>query len=228
MASRTDHQKAFISLFKQTARYQTRYQVFRDFCNCAMAAIHNQHCFSEELEQYYLKTINKYERADVDRIVQLFSHVVFGLAQEPNDFLGSVFMQLELGDKDLQQFFTPWEVARMMAKLEMADISALLQEKPFITLCDPCVGAGCMILAAAEVLREQGHDPLCSLWVHANDIDPLAAVMAYIQLSLTGIPAAVTIGDALCDTGKKRTRYTPAHYLGSWSQHLQAVALIAA
>ncbi len=51
MASRTDHQKEFISLFKQTARYHTRYQVFRDFCNCAMAAIHNKHCFSEELEQ---------------------------------------------------------------------------------------------------------------------------------------------------------------------------------
>ncbi|WP_232370026.1 N-6 DNA methylase [Xenorhabdus lircayensis] len=182
MASRTDYQKAFISLFKQTARHHSRYQVFRDFCNCAMAAIHNKHCFSEELEQYYLKTIKKYERADVDRIVQLFSHVVLGLAQESGDFLGSVFMQLELGNKDLQQFFTPWEVARMMAQMQLHDAAGLLQTQPFITMCDPCVGAGCMILAAADVLRELGHDPLCSLWVSVVDIDPLAAVMAYIQL----------------------------------------------
>ncbi|SIP75120.1 conserved hypothetical protein [Xenorhabdus innexi] len=228
MASQTDHQKAFISLFKQTARYQTRCQVFRDFCNCAMAAIHNQYCFSDELEQYYLKTINRYERADMNRIVQLFSHVVLGLAQEPGDFLGSVFMQLELGDKNLQQFFTPWSVARMMAKLEMADISALLQEKPFVTLQEPCCGAGCMTLAAAEELREQGHDPLCSLWVHVIDIDPLAAVMAYIQLSLTGIPARVTIGDVLREPDSSRHRYTPAHYLGNWSQRLREAELIAA
>ncbi|PHM24801.1 hypothetical protein [Xenorhabdus budapestensis] len=78
-----------------------------------------------------------------------------------------------------------------------------------------------MTLAAAEVLREQGHDPLCSLWVSAIDIDPLAAVMAYVQLSLAGIPAAVTIGNALDDGGSKRTRYTPAHYLGNWSNRLR-------
>ncbi|PHM30491.1 integrase [Xenorhabdus mauleonii] len=85
-----------------------------------------------------------------------------------------------------------------------------------------------MILAAADVLREQGHDPLCSLWVSVVDIDPLAAVMAYIQLSLSGIPAAVTIGNALHDDGNKRTRYTPAHYLGNWSARLREAELIAA
>ncbi|KMJ46193.1 integrase [Xenorhabdus khoisanae] len=222
MAFQPDHQKEFISLFNQTARYHRRYQVFQDFCNCAMAAIHNKYCYSEELEQYYLKTIKKYEREDVDRIVQLFSHVVLGLAQEPCDFLGSVFMQLGLGDKALNQFFTPWCVARMMAEIQLQDVSARLQDQPFVTLHEPACGAGSMTLAAADVLREQGHDPLCSLWVSAIDIDPLAAVMAYVQLSLTGIPAAVTIGNALADGGSKRTRYTPAHYLGNWASRLQA------
>ncbi|SFN39754.1 N-6 DNA methylase [Xenorhabdus japonica] len=222
MAPRPDYQHEFISLFKQTARYHNRHQVFRDFCNCTMAAIHNKYCFSEELEQFYLKTIRKYKREDVDRIVKLFSYTVLALAEEPCDFLGSVFMRLELGDKGLQQYFTPWGVARMMAQLQLNDVSELLQTQPFVTLHEPCCGAGCMTLAAAEVLREQGHDPLSSLWVCAIDIDPLAAVMTYIQLSLTGIPAAVTIGDALRDPGSERTRYTPAHYLGNWSQRLPA------
>ncbi|CDG90288.1 N-6 DNA methylase [Xenorhabdus bovienii] len=221
MASRPDHQKEFISLFNQTARYHHRYQVFRDFCYCMMAAIHNRVCYSDELEQYYLKTIRKYERPDVDRFVQLFSHVVIGLEQTPCDFLGSVFMQLGLGDKGLNQFFTPWSVARMMAKMQFHEVSALLQENPFVTFYEPACGAGCMTLAAAEELREQGHDPLCSLWVSVVDIDPLAAVMAYIQLSLSGIPAQVTIGNALSDGDDKRSRYTPAHYLGNWSQRLR-------
>ncbi|CDG16833.1 N-6 DNA methylase [Xenorhabdus doucetiae] len=222
MSSRTDYQNTFITLFKRTARGHSRYQVFRDFCYCAMAAIHNKYCYSDELEQFYLKTIKKYDRNDVDRIVQLFSQMVLGLAQEPCDFLGRVFMLLELGDKHLQQFFIPWEVARMMAKMQFQDASVLLQEKPFVTLHEPACGSGCMTLAAAEELREQGHDPLCCLWVSVIDIDPLAAVMAYIQLSLTGIPAQVTIGDALDDNGQRRSRYTPAHYLGNWSQRLQS------
>ncbi|MDC9591679.1 SAM-dependent DNA methyltransferase, partial [Xenorhabdus sp. XENO-10] len=194
MAPRPDYQHEFISLFKQTARYHNRHQVFRDFCNCTMAAIHNKYCFSEELEQFYLKTIKKYEREDVGRIVKLFSYTVLALAEEPCDFLGSVFMRLELGDKDLQQFFTPWGVARMMAEIQLHDAAGLLQTQPFVTFFEPACGAGCMTLAAAEVLRGQGYDPMCSLWVSAIDIDPLAAVMAYIQLSLTCIPAAVTIG----------------------------------
>ncbi|PHM62960.1 N-6 DNA methylase [Xenorhabdus ishibashii] len=221
MASQPDYQKDFISLFNQTARDHRRYQVFQDFCNCAMTAIHNKYHYCEALEQYYLKTINKYEREDVDRIVELFSCTVLGLAQEPGDFLGSVFMALDLGNKELNQFFTPWCVARMMAEMQLQDVSARLQEKPFVTLYEPACGAGCMTLAAADVLRAQGHDPLCSLWVSAIDIDPLAAVMAYIQLALTGIPAAVTIGNALHDGGSQRTRYTPAHYLGNWSNRLR-------
>ncbi|MEQ1966486.1 MULTISPECIES: N-6 DNA methylase [Xenorhabdus] len=222
MSSQADYQKEFIVLFNQTARYHDRYPVFRDFCYCAMAAIHNKYCFSEELEQYYLKTIKKYEKEDVDRIVQLFSRVVLGLVQAPCDFLGSVFMQLELGNKGLQQFFTPWNVARMMAEIQLQDVAGQLQAKPFVTLYEPACGAGCMTLAAADVLRQQGYDPMCSLWVSAIDIDPLAAVMAYIQFSLTDIPAAVTVGDALQAGGSKRTRYTPAYYLGNWSRRLQA------
>jgi type I restriction-modification system DNA methylase subunit len=219
--ARPDYQHEFIALFNQTARHQNRHQVFRDFCYCAMAAIHNKYCFSEALEQFYLKTIRKYVREDVDRIVKLFSYTVLALAEEPCDFLGSVFMRLALGNKNLQQFFTPWEVARVMAALQLSDVSDLLKTQPFVTVHEPCCGAGCMMLAAAEVLREQGHDPLSSMWVCAIDIDPLAAVMTYIQLSLAGIPAAVTIGDVLRDPCGGRTRYTPAYYLGNWSQRLR-------
>ncbi|WP_232370025.1 hypothetical protein [Xenorhabdus lircayensis] len=44
----------------------------------------------------------------------------------------------------------------------------------------------------------------------------------FLPDSLTGIPAQVTIGNALDGNSQQRSRYTPAHYLGSWSQRLQA------
>ncbi|SSK55792.1 Uncharacterised protein [Klebsiella pneumoniae] len=41
-------------------------------------------------------------------MAQLLAHVVNGLQNGFCDFLGNVFMQLELGDKYRGQFFTPY------------------------------------------------------------------------------------------------------------------------
>ncbi|VEB92810.1 Uncharacterised protein [Citrobacter koseri] len=93
-------------------------------------------------------------------------------------------MQLELGDKYRGQFFTPWDVGIMMARMQLGNVADNFADKPFITLAEPACGAGCMVLAFATVLRDAGYSPHRYLWVSATDIDPLAAGMAYIQLTL--------------------------------------------
>lgn len=47
MAIFIDHQKAFISLFNQTARYHKRHKVFEDFVSCSVIALENRLQFSE-------------------------------------------------------------------------------------------------------------------------------------------------------------------------------------
>lgn len=115
MATFIDHQKAFISLFNQTARYHRRHKVFEDFVSCSVIALENRLQFSEAREQKYLRIVSGYEKQDVINMAHLLAHVIEGLEQGFCDFLGSVFMQLELGDKYRGQFFTPWSVASMMA-----------------------------------------------------------------------------------------------------------------
>ncbi|SQA97901.1 Uncharacterised protein [Cedecea neteri] len=61
--------------------------------------------------------ISGYQKPDVMRMGQLLVHVVNGLEAGFCDFLGKIFMQLELGDKYRAQFFTPRDLARMMAML---------------------------------------------------------------------------------------------------------------
>ncbi|MCI4031817.1 N-6 DNA methylase [Dickeya dianthicola] len=221
MPSFIDHQKAFIAEFNATARYHSRYQVFRDFVSCAAAALHNRVCMNDSLEQAYMETIGRYEKDDVIRFSHLLSRIILGMHDAPRDFLGSVFMQLEFGDSCMGQFFTPWDISRMMAKIQLMGVDALLKTKPFVTLSEPACGAGCMILASAEELREQGFDPLHHLWVSATDIDSLAADMAFVQLSLAGIPAQVITGNALT-RDCRRVLFTPAHYYGGWSRRLDS------
>lgn len=54
------------------------------------------------------------------------------------------------------------------------------------------------------------------LWVSVTDVDPLAANMSYVQLSLCGIAAEVVIGNSLTLT-RHRTLYTPLHDTGRWA-----------
>lgn len=109
----------------------------------------------------------------------------------------------------------------MMAAMQLGDTEALFRDKPFITLSEPACGAGCMVLAFADVLRKGGGPPHRYLWVSATDIDPLAAGMAYIQLSLCGIAGEVVVGNTLANE-RRRILYTPGHYLGGWPVRLSS------
>lgn len=222
MKNLINHEKAFISLFNQTARYHHRHQVFEDFVSCSVIALQNALSFCEKREQKYLRIVARYEKKDVVRMAELLAHVVNGLDDSPGDFLGQVFMQLELGDKYRGQFFTPWDVGIMMARMQLGNVADNFADKPFITLAEPACGAGCMALAFAAVLRDAGYSPHRYLWVSATDIDPLAAGMAYIQLTLCGVPGEVVIGNSLCDE-RRRVLHTFAHYHGNWPGRLRHV-----
>ena len=217
-----DHKKQFISIFNETARYHHRNKVFRDFITLAAASIHNGINCNDELEKEYMETVRQYEAKDAERMAMLLAEVVMGLEAESGDFLGSLYMTLELGEAARGQFFTPFCVSRMMAEMQLGDIDSLLADKPFFTVYEPACGSAGMLLAIAEVLREKGFNPTRRLWVSCTDIDHVASGMAYIQLSLMGIAGEVVTGNALSGE-RRRVMYTPAHWIGNWSYRLKSV-----
>lgn len=223
LMSAADIRRAFIHTFNQTARYHHRHKVFEDLVRCAAITVHNQlsGAYSDTLEQEYLQTMKQYQREDVMQLSSLFALMVRAFQLETCDFLGSLFMDLNLGDKYRGQFFTPASVCRLMAQLQCGDLPAQLATRPFITASEPCCGAGGMMLALADGVREAGFDPAQHLWVSCTDVDPVAASMAYIQLSLAGIPGEVVTGNVLTNE-RRRVMYTPAHWQGNWSSKLMA------
>ncbi|OHY45172.1 N-6 DNA methylase [Enterobacter roggenkampii] len=216
MLTFTEAQKQFIDLFGQTARYHHRYKVFSDFVQCGAIAMHNRFCPDEELEKQYLAIIKGYEREDVERLAHLLALVRIALNAQACDFLGMTFMQLELGDKHRGQFFTPWSVASMMARLQLTGLEQKLQTQPFVTISEPGCGAGGMMIAAAVEMQALGYEPSQHMWVSCVDIDVVAVSMAYIQLSSLGIPGEIVLGNALANE-RRLVMYTPMHWLGKWS-----------
>lgn len=165
----------------------------------ASISIRNQLVSSDEkLEAEYMETVKRYTPEEVAAFVEMMG-ITSEAAQGDGDFLGSAFMRNELSSHWHGQFFTPWSLALLMAEmtLDASHVSALIEEKGFVSLLEPACGAGVTVLAAANVIRRQGHDPSRAMRVEAVDVDRTAALMSYVQFSANGIPALVRVGNSL-------------------------------
>lgn len=203
-----DFHKAFTQLFHQTARYHSRSEVFRDFIHIATISLENSVKQCPELEQTYFKVIARYQKEDVNAFAKLLAICVNALDYQATDFLGELFMALELGDGRWGQFFTPFQMSELMAELILGDCRSHIEQKGDISVCEPTCGAGGMVIACANVLINQGYNPQKHMIAVCTDIDEVAARMCYLQLALLGVPAIVNIGNSLT-LEVRQTLHTP-------------------
>lgn len=131
-------------------------------------------------------------------------------AGQLEDILGTIFEQLGSGSKAMGQDFTPASVCRLMAGL-----TGVPAEEKVVTLNEPSCGSGSMILAYAEMMQKHGRNYCSELVVLAQDLDIHCVLMAYIQLSLYGIPAVVLHGNTITTEEFDRW-YTPIYILDRW------------
>lgn len=131
------------------------------------------------------------------------------------DILGAIFESIGLSNGHTGQFFTPENISQFMAKLTFDKELQELQEKPYSTVTDPCIGSGRMLLAYAKTLLDAGYNYCEKMVGMAVDIDITCVYMSYVQLSIYGIPAVVIHGDSI--TVEEWSRwYTPAYVWGGW------------
>lgn len=151
-------------------------------------------------EARYMKIIEGYTPEEIQEFPKLLAILAQALEEKPDqDFLGKVFMQLELSNKWKGQFFTPFCVSQLMAEMQLTDMPQIIEKQGWMSVCDPCVGAGGMLLAVAAVCRKidvNYHDHV--LFV-GQDIDERAVMMSYIQLSLLGCPGYLKVGNTLTE-----------------------------
>jgi len=123
-----------------------------------------------------------------------FAIVVNALEHQAGDFLGAFVSDIALTNKNIGQFFTPYNVSLMMAKMTLDD--AIPNVEHPLRLNEPSCGAGGMIVAMFEVLKARGFGPR-DFYVVAQDIDIRCVQMTYIQTTLLGIPCDVYHMDTL-------------------------------
>lgn len=135
----------------------------------------------------------RYQPEDLRVFERMFEIIVDSLRENPNqDLLGEIFMGLELGSAQCGQYFTPFCVSLLMARLQFVEPKKSQVE----TVSDPSCGSGGTLLAFLSVAAEK-NIPLTHYRIYAQDISATAALMCFIQLSIIGAAGYVGIGDTL-------------------------------
>jgi hypothetical protein len=219
------HQKELVRLFNSLSGRRSHWQVFADFCELAAITFSNAVDLAqyEKREERYLQIVKGYDRQEVEKFPQGLAHLTMALEDGFRDVLGRTFHDLELHNKWAGQFFTPYDVARMMANMtigDSADLKARIAERGFVTAQEPAVGSGAMVIALAQAMHEAGVNYQQHLHVTAIDIDVKCVHMAYVQFTLLHIPAIIVHGNTLSLEEYSRW-YTPAHIMNGWNWKLR-------
>ena len=180
----------------------SKWVIWQDFIQMFAIALANVFPGShrEEREQRYLDIAKKYSKEELNKIAEMMALVVTGMEENPDqDFLGELFMQLGLGSNWHGQFFTPYDVCQMMARMSFSEeiLKAQVEEKGFVGVNDPACGAGALLLSFANECRRKDFNYQQHCLFVAQDIDILAGMMCYIQLSLMGCAGYVIVDDTL-------------------------------
>jgi hypothetical protein len=220
------YRKEIASIMRKLSGKYDLHRVFSDWVEMFAIALSNEVDLGqyEKREARYMQIVKGYTREELNEFCRACGMLTLLLDLEPIDQLTKLFGELEFGNKHMGQFFTPWEVSYMMAKMTLAPQDGfrdLIADQGFITMAEPCCGAGGMIVAFAQACQDEGIDYHEQVHVTAVDLDARCVHMSYIQCALLGIPAVIHRGDTLRLEFTEHW-YTPQHVLGGWSGKLRA------
>ena len=179
---RGDRQKELAKLFDAASQRNNRWTVWADAMLMFACAISNtvDLIHREAREQLYMDTIKKYNRKEVESISYMFGLVVDALEENPDqDFLGDLYMSLELSNKNNGQFFTPYSLCTLNAKLQTG-VKEMVEREHWASVNDPACGAGALLVAFANECKAQGVNYQQSVLFTAQDIDMVTASMCYV------------------------------------------------
>ncbi|GMO39867.1 MAG: hypothetical protein Pg6C_00540 [Treponemataceae bacterium] len=223
-----DYHREFIKVLESINPSRHSYEVFSDWLVMAAAALYSWKK-DKDIEEEYAKTAARYTPEALDKHGQLLAITVNALenvisGSSGYDFLGEVFTAAGLGNERNGQFFTPYNVSFMMAKMVFGNAGYYKNRVGKIE--EPCCGAGGMLIASAMAIKElEGANYQKDFLYLGRDLDARCCRMAFIQTSLLGLPAVISCGNSL--TGEVRwQRETVGYHLADMDFRLRAEALL--
>ena len=190
------------TLATMSGRYSS-HEIFADWIRMCALSIQNACTMPvgkvwHEREQSYLDTARRYSKKELGKFAEMFVLLTNSLEEDMTDALGEIYMSSEMGSSLAGQFFTPFHLSELTARLSFND-SITSNPDEMIELNEPTCGSGGMIIAMAKTMMDHEINYQKRLKVVAQDVDWRCVHMCYVQLSLLGIRAKVIQGNTLTD-----------------------------
>lgn len=185
--------KTVIKLLDHFQYIRDQKQVFTDaveFVALNVALISDPHK-KESRKERCKEILDSYDGRDYTKFIEICTAVnelMKGMIECFDDYLGEIYMNLPGNKSQAGQFFTPYHVSLMVAKMTFGTIP---ETGKVLTINEPACGSGGMVIAAAQTFDELGFNYTDNALVVANDVDRNCALMSYLQISYTGMPAVV-------------------------------------
>lgn len=201
------------NLLSITGKYSIN-KVYSDWIRIMAYALSNKidHQNYQERELLYLETIHRYEKHQVFTFKECYLLLIDALEENTIDWLGEIYMDLNLANKSMGQCFTPNDISKLMAELTFPSMQKEIEITGQVKYYEPCCGSGSMIIGLASVMNSKGYNYQKHLLIHCEDLDETCLLMSYVQLSLLGIRAKCQVKNSLSNE-LFSTWYTPYSFI---------------
>lgn len=202
-----DTMKRIVNTINSMSGQYHAHNIFQDWVQMTAISISNQVWYNQNLEDQYLSIAKRYTQDELIKLSEMGAILVELFDVGIHDYLGEIYMSLDAGSKKTGQFFTPFHICEMMAKVNLANYNG-----DDFTINEPSVGGGANILAVAKALKEMGYNYQEKMKVTAQDLDYKCVYMSYVQFSICGLNAVCIQGNTLLDEHNFKL-YTPMYVL---------------
>ena len=193
-------EKEFLDIFRTLCRTRSAWQVWADVISAMACSLSNA---VDRTPGRYEKREKEYEQCikrigSVETVAKLFAVVTMAFEKNSDqDFLGKMYMDLELSSRWKGQFFTPYCICKAMTEIVVGKADEQIEKNGYISVCDPACGAGATLIATVNKMKLSKYNFQNHVLFVGQDVDRVTGLMCYIQLSLLGCAGYICIGDTL-------------------------------
>ena len=185
-----------------TAKGHRPQQVFDDWVHLMTYALMRD-------DKQYLDVMSRYRnegekgRREADHFAAAFGLLMKKMAETNGEVLGEIYETWELQNKYSGQYFTPWPVCEMMARMTGAPAAGQ-------SISDPCCGSGRMLIATCKLTPARDLDTITFV---GQDVDETCVMMCALNFTFFNLNGYVYLGNSLGNE-VRRAFQTQRSYLG--------------
>ena len=172
------------------------WQVYCDFLQLNIDAFISDHTPEHPREKDYMQIIESYRKEEAEKFSNMLGCVMQYMKETNKECLSEIWEGVA-ANSNLGQFFTPWTVCMMMAKMELEN--SVLNWDKFTpenkcTISDPSCGGGRTLVAALKLVPA---GKLNSALFHGIDIDLNVCHAAALNMLFFNANSYIIHGNAL-------------------------------